>query len=81
MGNGSIRRVDELGRVVLPIEMRRALDIGERDLVEVAMEGERIVIKKTTAKCVFCGRDHELLSFRGRCICELCRAALCEEED
>ena len=48
MGNGMIRRVDELGRVVLPAELRRELDIGERDLVEVRLEGEEIRIRKAT---------------------------------
>ena len=79
--NRSLRRVDELGRIVLPIELRRALDIGERDLVEVGLEGERIVIQRTAAKCVFCGGDRALFPFCGRWVCAACRAALREEED
>ena len=81
MGNGMIRRVDELGRVVLPIELRRELDIAERDLVEVRLEGEEILIRKSTAKCVFCGRESELLTFRGRYVCRPCRMQLCAAED
>jgi len=81
MGNGMIRRVDELGRVVLPAELRRELDIGERDLVEVRLEGEEICIRKTTARCVFCGRESDLLAFRGRCVCRACREQLCAAED
>ena len=81
MENRSLRRVDELGRIVLPIELRRALDIGERDLVEVGLEGERIVIQRAAAKCVFCGGDRALFPFCGRWVCAACRAALREEED
>lgn len=81
MKNGSFRRVDELGRVVLPIELRRALDIQERDLVEVGMEGECIVIQRAAEKCVFCGSDRGLSTFRGRSVCAVCRAALREQED
>ena len=66
---GILRRVDELGRVVLPIELRRDLDIGERDLVEVCLEGDAIVLRKATAKCVYCGADSDLFSYRAKSIC------------
>lgn len=81
MGNGMIRRVDELGRVVLPVELRRELDIGERDLVEVRLEGEELRIRKMTARCVFCGGESDLLTFCGRCVCRVCREQLCTAED
>lgn len=81
MGNGSIRRVDELGRVVLPAALRRQLGIEERDLVEVSLEGEQILIRKTTARCVFCGSETDLRSFRSRWVCAACRAQLCADDD
>lgn len=78
---GILRRVDELGRVVLPIELRRDLDIGERDLVEVCLEGDAIVLRKATAKCVFCGADRDLFSYRGKCVCRSCLTEMKNEED
>ena len=52
---GIVRKVDELGRIVLPIEMRRTLDIGERDSLEIYVEGDGIILKKHQNACVFCG--------------------------
>ena len=51
---GIIRRLDELGRVVIPVEMRRMLDLADRDTVEIAVDGDRIVLQKHTPRCVFC---------------------------
>ena len=51
---GIVRRVDELGRIVLPIELRRILDIGEKDALEIFVEGSTIVLKKYRPTCVFC---------------------------
>ena len=55
---GIVRKVDELGRIVLPIEMRRTLDIAERDPLEIYVEGDGIVLKKVQSACVFCGKKH-----------------------
>ena len=52
---GIIRRVDELGRVVLPIEIRRILDIEERDPLEIFLDEDRIVLRKLQPTCIFCG--------------------------
>ena len=54
---GIIRRLDELGRVVIPVEMRRMLDLADRDTVEIAVDGDRIVLQKHTPRCVFCCRS------------------------
>ena len=48
---GIIRRLDELGRVVIPVEMRRMLDLADRDMVEIAVDGDRIVLQKHTPRC------------------------------
>ena len=51
---GIIRKVDELGRIVLPIELRRVLDIAERDELEIYMENDRIILQKFEPSCIFC---------------------------
>ena len=51
---GIVRRVDELGRIVLPIEMRRTLDIAEKDALEIYVDGNHIILKKYEPACIFC---------------------------
>ncbi len=70
---GIIRKVDELGRVVLPVEMRRTLGIEERDPLEISLEGENIVLHKVQCVCIFCGGEKDLLEHNGKCICCDCR--------
>ena len=52
---GIVRKVDELGRIVLPIELRRTLDIAEKDSIEIYVDGSSIILKKYEPTCVFCG--------------------------
>ena len=52
---GIVRRIDELGRIVLPIELRRTMDIEERDRVEIYLEGDLIIVRKFEQTCLFCG--------------------------
>ena len=52
---GIVRKVDELGRIVLPIELRRTLDIDVKDALEIYVEGSQIILKKYEPACVFCG--------------------------
>lgn len=53
---GIVRKVDDLGRIVLPIELRRTLDINERDSIEIFVDGNQIVLKKYSPSCIFCGK-------------------------
>lgn len=69
---GIIRKVDELGRIVLPIELRRTLDIAERDELEIYMEGDHIVLQKFEPSCVFCAASQGLVTYRGKNICQDC---------
>ena len=69
---GIVRKVDELGRIVLPIELRRTLDIAERDALEICVEGDGIVLKKLQNACVFCGSTKDLVSFGGKSVCPDC---------
>ena len=69
---GIIRKVDDLGRIVLPIELRRMLDIAERDELEIFMENDRIVLQKYETACIFCGSNQDLVSFAGKNVCRSC---------
>jgi AbrB family transcriptional regulator, transcriptional pleiotropic regulator of transition state genes len=75
--SGIRRKVDDLGRVVIPAGIRRSLGIREGDPVEVSVEGERVVLAKPRDACVFCGREEDdLTGFRGRLVCRDCLASL-----
>ncbi|GIQ67263.1 AbrB/MazE/SpoVT family DNA-binding domain-containing protein [Xylanibacillus composti] len=65
---GIVRKVDELGRVVIPIELRRTLGIGEKDALEIYVDGERIILKKYEPACIFSGNAEELIYFKGKMI-------------
>ncbi len=69
---GIIRKVDELGRIVLPIEIRRTLDINERDELEIFMDNDQIVLQKFQPFCVFCASSKGLVSYRGKNVCSAC---------
>lgn len=69
---GIIRKVDELGRIVLPIELRRVLDIAERDELEIFMENDRIILQKFEHSCVFCSATQGLVTYKGKNICPTC---------
>lgn len=69
---GIVRKVDELGRIVLPIELRRTLDIAEKDALEIYVEGSAIVLKKYRPTCVFCDSARDVSVFKGKNICPKC---------
>ena len=68
---GIIRRVDELGRVVIPIEIRNQFNIIEKDPIEIYVEGGTIVLKKFEPNCIFCGNTKNLVAFNDKLICEV----------
>ena len=69
---GIVRKVDELGRIVLPIELRRTLDIEVKDALEIYVDGSQIIIKKYEPACIFCGNAKNVIHFKGRNLCEDC---------
>ena len=75
---GIVRKLDDLGRIVLPIELRRTLDIAERDELEIFMEDDRIVLKKYEPACVFCSSEQGLISYRGKNVCQECARKIAE---
>lgn len=69
---GIVRNIDELGRLVVPKEMRKTLDINPGDPVEFFAEGDTIVIKKSNDSCIFCGSDTDLQIFKDKKVCKSC---------
>lgn len=77
---GIVRKVDELGRVVLPIELRRTLQIEDHDPLEIYVDGERIVLRKYQPACVFCGLADDVATFKGKNVCRSCRSSMAGEQ-
>lgn len=69
---GIIRQMDSLGRIVLPIELRRTLGINTKDMLEIQVEGDTVVLRKYELNCVFCGSTASLSSFREKLVCKKC---------
>ncbi len=69
---GIVRRMDELGRVVIPIEIRNQFNIVEKDPIEIFVDGSSIVLKKFEPNCIFCGGTKNLIEYKNKLICENC---------
>lgn len=69
---GIVRKVDELGRIVLPIELRRTLGIEEKDRIEIFVEGESVILRKYQPACIFCDNAKDLILYKGKSICPDC---------
>lgn len=69
---GIVRKVDELGRIVLPIEIRKRLDLGPKDPVEIFVEKDRVVLKKYEPCCIFCGDADDVIMYKDKRICRSC---------
>lgn len=69
---GIIRNVDELGRIVIPKEMRKKMDIANSDPVEIYVEGNKIILTKYQPNCSFCASEENILEFKGKKICAEC---------
>ena len=69
---GIVRKVDELGRIVLPIEMRRTLDIAEKDALEIYVEGSSVILRKYKPSCIFCDTSKDVTEFKGKNVCPKC---------
>lgn len=75
---GIVRKIDHLGRIVLPIELRRVLDIEIGSPLEIYVDGESVILKKYQPACIFCGGSEGTIDYKGRCICAACRKDLAE---
>ena len=73
---GIIRKVDELGRIVIPIELRNKLDIAIKDPIEIFVEGSSIILKKYEPNCIICGNSKDLTSYKDKLVCSKCLTKL-----
>ena len=69
---GIVRKIDELGRIVLPKELRRTLDIEEKDPLEIFIEDNTIILKKYQPSCIFCGDAKDITRYKDKNICLAC---------
>ena len=76
---GIVRKVDELGRIVLPIELRRTRGIEERDRIEIFVDGESIILRKYQPACIFCDNAKDIINYKGKNICPDCIRAMNEK--
>lgn len=73
---GIIRKLDELGRIVIPVEIRNSFEMNEGDSIEIHVENESVVLKKHICKCIFCGNTEDLEEFKEKLICPECKDSL-----
>ena len=76
---GVVRKVDELGRVVIPIELRKTLGIGEKDSMEIYVDGDKIILRKYEPGCTFCGNAQNVINYMGKRVCKNCLERISSE--
>ncbi|NLJ24864.1 MAG: AbrB/MazE/SpoVT family DNA-binding domain-containing protein [Firmicutes bacterium] len=69
---GIVRQMDDLGRIVIPVELRRTLTIDKGDPLEIFVEGDSIILRKYEAACVFCGSVEDIVTFKDKNVCSHC---------
>lgn len=77
---GIVRKIDELGRIVLPIELRNSMDLSPKDTLEIFVDDEKIILKKYQPACIFCGNADNIKFFYDKRICEDCLKKLKEKD-
>lgn len=70
---GVVRKIDQLGRIVLPMELRRTMSIDIKDPLEIYVDGESIILRKYQPTCIFCGEGNDLKQLHGKNICSKCK--------
>ena len=76
---GVVRKIDELGRIVLPVSIRQNMDINEKDALEIFIDGERIILQKYQPSCIFCNNADNVVFYNNKRICSECIAKLKEQ--
>ena len=66
---GMVRQLDTLGRIVIPVELRRTMDLSLKDTLEIFVDGDQIVLKKYHPACVFCNDARDVISYKGKLVC------------
>ena len=78
---GIVRKIDELGSLVLPIETRRALGLSAGEGVEIFVDGDRVILQKYEPSCIFCGDADDVVIFAGKKVCRNCIEKLTKENN
>ena len=73
---GIVRKVDELGRIVLPIELRRTLGLDTKDMLEIYVDADSIVLKRFNNACILCGSPEDVFEFKDKAVCSKCAKQL-----
>ncbi|MDU1414515.1 MAG: AbrB/MazE/SpoVT family DNA-binding domain-containing protein [Clostridium sp.] len=73
---GVVRKVDELGRIVIPVELRRTLNIDVKDALEIYVDGDQVILKKYEPACIFCGDARDVINYKSKNICKNCLSEL-----
>ena len=77
---GVVRKLDELGRIVIPIELRRTMGIAIKDTLEIFVDGDQIILKKYHPCCIFCNEAENVVPYKGKLICQQCLKELSGKE-
>ncbi|ADL11979.1 AbrB/MazE/SpoVT family DNA-binding domain-containing protein [Acetohalobium arabaticum] len=78
---GIVRKVDDLGRIVIPIELRRTLGLETKDSLEIYVDNDKIIFKKYEPACIFCGNAENTIDFKNKIICSECLDKMVEKSE
>lgn len=76
---GVVRKIDELGRIVLPSELRKVFGIREGDELDISVDGERVILQKRQDLCLFCGASEPAVEHKGRRVCDGCAGDIAQQ--
>jgi transcriptional pleiotropic regulator of transition state genes len=76
---GIVRKIDDLGRMVIPIELRKTMNIDKKDPMEIFVDGDKIILRKYEPACIFCGSADNVIEFEGRTICGSCKEKIADK--
>ena len=76
---GIVRKIDDLGRMVIPIELRKTMNINKKDPMEIFVDRDKIILRKYEPACIFCGSADDVIEFEGRTICGSCKEKIAEK--
>ena len=78
---GIVRKTDQLGRIVIPVEVRKTFDIQEADSLEIYVDNDRIILRKyePACSCVFCGSGDDVISHKGKMVCKECITSMSQK--
>jgi len=76
---GIVRKIDDLGRMVIPIELRKTMNINKKDPMEIFVDGDKIILRKYEPACIFCGSADDIIEYEGRTICGSCKEKIAEK--